>query len=129
MQLLDGLSRLLLVTGVDYSSRASGAALTRIDLRVGAVVLIMLLDCGFLGFLVGEFFDTRVGHGGVCKSINCLCPTSLWPSETFWNLGGVEGERPCENSLTSIFVFFLVKEYLYKSRRKPDYFVSFLKIK
>lgn len=66
VQLLDGLARLLLVAGVDYGRRAGGAALTRLDLGVGAVIVLLLLDSGLLGVLVGKLFDTGVGH---CESL------------------------------------------------------------
>ena len=74
VQLLDGLASLLLVTGVDDGGRATSATLARLDLGVGAVVILLLLDDGLLGLLVGKLFDTGVGHddcggggGGVWK--------------------------------------------------------------
>lgn len=71
LELLNGLASLLLVAGVDDLGRSRGTALvTSLDLRVGAVIL--LVDLGaVLGLLVGEFFDTGVGH-------ICCCEWEWW---------------------------------------------------
>ena len=63
VQLLDGLAGLLLIAGMDHSGRAGSAALARLDLRVRAFVVLLLLDRSLLRLLVGQLFNARVGHG------------------------------------------------------------------
>lgn len=62
VQLLEGLAGLLLVTGVDYSSRTSGQVALLL-LNVGLIAAVVLLDGGLrLGVVVGKLFDSGVGH-------------------------------------------------------------------
>ena len=65
VELLDGLAGLLLVAGEHEASRASGeitAGLLSVGLLLAHVLL--LLDGGVLGGLIGELLDTGVRHGG-----------------------------------------------------------------
>lgn len=62
VQLLDGLASLLLVTGVDDGGRAGREVGLLLAIGVGAAVIIVLVDGGLLGLLVGKLFDSRVGH-------------------------------------------------------------------
>lgn len=65
MQLLEGLASLLLVAVVDHSRTSGELALADLlDLGVVAGVILVLLDGGLLGLLVGKFFNAGVRHFG-----------------------------------------------------------------
>lgn len=62
VELLNSLSCLLLVTGMNDGSRAGSTAVAYLDLGVGAVVVFMLLDRDLLRLVIGQFLDPGVGH-------------------------------------------------------------------
>jgi len=65
VQLLEGLASLLLVAVVDHSRTSGELALADLlDLGVVAGVILVLLDGGLLGLLVGKFFNAGVRHFG-----------------------------------------------------------------
>lgn len=66
VQLLNGLARLLLVTGVDDGAGASGQVVAGLDFGVRAVVIILVDGHLLGGFLLGELLDSRVGHFRDC---------------------------------------------------------------
>lgn len=69
-QLLEGLASLLLVAVVDHGGRAGReAALNLLDIGIVAAVVLDLDD--LLGLLVGELFNSRVGH--FCCWCGCRC--------------------------------------------------------
>ncbi|KAI6753107.1 hypothetical protein HG531_005276 [Fusarium graminearum] len=73
VQLLKGLASLLLVAVVDHS-RASGelALADLLNLGVVAGVILVLLDGGLLGLLIGKFFNAGVRHFGDWCGHRCL---------------------------------------------------------
>ena len=63
VQLLESLASLLLVAGVDDGRRTGGeVALASIDLGVTAAVVLNVLDVGLGDLVIGELFDSGVGH-------------------------------------------------------------------
>lgn len=63
VQLLESLAGLFLLAGVDNSSRASGESLAELFSFGFVAGLILFLDRGLgLGLVVGELFNSRVGH-------------------------------------------------------------------
>lgn len=72
VQLLHGLASLLLVARVNDGGRASGqAGVARLDFGIGAVIVLLFLDGDVLGLLVGQLFDSGVGH--FCVARECVC--------------------------------------------------------
>lgn len=74
-ELSNGLSGLLLVTGVNGDSGAAGDGGLLSSLRLGAAARIFDVRLG--DFLVGELFDSRVGHFVIRTSLKCCVKRSL----------------------------------------------------
>ncbi|KAI6775734.1 hypothetical protein HG530_002492 [Fusarium avenaceum] len=73
VQLLKGLASLLLVAVVDYGRTSGELALADLlNLGLVAGLILVLLDRGLLGLLVGKFFNAGVRHFGDCL-ITHLC--------------------------------------------------------
>lgn len=71
VELLESLAGLLLLAGVDNGGRASGETLAELFSFRFVAGLILFLDRGLgLGLVVGELFNSGVGHFDVCGGVN-----------------------------------------------------------